>query len=365
MDGKQKMLWKGFFLFTLILFGMESYGQATLVVENVQTQHFPELRFEVRSSENLVAGKSSLVVKDNYVAVPRFKITAGKKAETGTAFAISYTVLDPDRLDGTTTFEYRGQSVTTTYLVKKASEKQEQAYPKEEHSDNRIFYIIGGLGLVAGVAGFLLARRKSNAKQVAAPAPPPVVRAAAPVPNEPLLPVMPPLPPQPSFPPQPAVLQPPAAPSYEDAYKPPPQQSFPTPPPAYAPPPPAFVLPPVAAETLVSPDLRPTLELRLGDHRRVTLTLTGMRQMIGRAPECDLLVLHPTVSKVHAAVLFQNGTWWIEDLGSTNGTYVDGQRVSRTALRSGSKLHFGQVGGVFQMPDGDYRQGKSERNVDR
>ncbi len=350
---------KWFFLLALILLGGRSYGQATLLVESVRTQNFPELRFELRSSENLVAGKAALVVKDNYVGVPRFKITAGKANASGTGFVVSYTVLDPDRLDGTTTFEYRGQSVTTTYLIKKPTEQQAQAYPKVEHSDNRIFYIIGGLGLLAGVAGFVLARRKAKPRAGAVPAvaPPPM---SVPVQNAPLPPV---IPPPYASPAQPAAL--PAMPppqersAYEeDAYKPRPQQ------PGFSPPPPAPMtqIRTPGQEAPHLPALLPRLELRLGD-RRATLALTGVRQVIGRAPECNLLVQHPTVSKIHAAVWLQDGTWWMEDLGSTNGTYVDGQRISRTALHSGSKVHFGQVAGVFQMPD--YREERSERNGDR
>ncbi|MCA9719158.1 MAG: FHA domain-containing protein [Dehalococcoidia bacterium] len=54
---------------------------------------------------------------------------------------------------------------------------------------------------------------------------------------------------------------------------------------------------------------------------------TAGELIIGRAPACGIHLDHPTVSLRHARVLTTNGVRTIEDLGSTNGTYVNGQRV--------------------------------------
>lgn len=295
----------------------------SLTVENVRTDNFPELRFDVRADDNLVANKARLVVKDNYVVVTIFRVAAGKASGTGGgSFIISYNVPDPERLDGTTTFEYRGKSITTTYLVKKPTPEQEKAYPKEERSNNTLLYVIGGFGIVAGITGFLLSRRNrrrhtADASEQSIPTPPapqpPVAVAEAPLP---------------------APVAPAPSPTPEDAYKPR-QQSAP-----------ASMR---VAETMVSPGLMPTITIRINERTSI-LTANGALQKIGRSPECDLIIPHPTVSKVHASIQLQNGTWWIEDLGSTNGTYANGQRITRAPLYDGSKLYFGQVTGAFNLP---------------
>ena len=53
---------------------------------------------------------------------------------------------------------------------------------------------------------------------------------------------------------------------------------------------------------------------------------------IGRTAQCDLVLADPRVSKVHAVCRYEDGVWWIEDRGSTNGTHVNGRRVSREMI---------------------------------
>ncbi|MEZ6141170.1 MAG: FHA domain-containing protein [Zavarzinella sp.] len=54
--------------------------------------------------------------------------------------------------------------------------------------------------------------------------------------------------------------------------------------------------------------------------------------VIGRKENCDLIIDHKSISKVHCAVLLADGLVMIRDLGSTNGTHVNGQRIRRAAL---------------------------------
>ena len=70
---------------------------------------------------------------------------------------------------------------------------------------------------------------------------------------------------------------------------------------------------------------------------------------IGREAECDVQVKSGVVSRVHAHIRFEQGRWWIEDNGSTNGTYLDGERVGRAPLPSEAELQIGQNGPVFQV----------------
>lgn len=60
--------------------------------------------------------------------------------------------------------------------------------------------------------------------------------------------------------------------------------------------------------------------------------------LIGRHPACDVIISAATVSRQHAQLTFRDGGWILQDLGSTNGTRVNGQPVGRCRLRPGDQL---------------------------
>ncbi|MEV5546253.1 DUF1707 and FHA domain-containing protein [Streptomyces sp. NPDC052309] len=65
---------------------------------------------------------------------------------------------------------------------------------------------------------------------------------------------------------------------------------------------------------------------------------------IGRDPGSGLRLSHETVSRVHAELSRQGGMWVLRDLGSTNGTTVNGRRVVGAAVvREGDRIGFGQM----------------------
>ncbi|MFC7881201.1 FHA domain-containing protein [Streptomyces sp. NPDC057376] len=65
---------------------------------------------------------------------------------------------------------------------------------------------------------------------------------------------------------------------------------------------------------------------------------------IGRDPANGLRLTHETVSRVHAELSRQGGMWVLRDLGSTNGTTVNGRRVIGAAVvREGDQIGFGQM----------------------
>jgi len=64
---------------------------------------------------------------------------------------------------------------------------------------------------------------------------------------------------------------------------------------------------------------------------------------IGRAPENDVCIRDMSVSQRHARiVLTPAGAVFVEDLGSTNSTYVNGEKIVRHALRDGDRIHIGR-----------------------
>ncbi len=65
---------------------------------------------------------------------------------------------------------------------------------------------------------------------------------------------------------------------------------------------------------------------------------------IGRRDENSLVIDDSFVSGAHAEVMFDQGAWWLVDLGSTNGTYIGGRAVrSRVSLTNGDVVQFGRA----------------------
>ena len=63
------------------------------------------------------------------------------------------------------------------------------------------------------------------------------------------------------------------------------------------------------------------------------------RVLIGRGDDCDIKLVNDRVSRHHCEILYKDGHYELHDLGSTNGTYVDGVRVTRTVLRNGAVIN--------------------------
>lgn len=83
-------------------------------------------------------------------------------------------------------------------------------------------------------------------------------------------------------------------------------------------------------------------DLRVTGGSDGAVDLTGTRLVTGRLASCDVTVDDPTVSREHAAFVRRGAQWWIVDLGSTNGTVVNGARVSEQRLRPGDTIELGE-----------------------
>lgn len=71
---------------------------------------------------------------------------------------------------------------------------------------------------------------------------------------------------------------------------------------------------------------------------------SGTEIVIGRDPACDYTISDSTVSARHTRLVFRHGHWWAEDLGSTNGTFLNQQPVDESVvITSGDKIRCGQI----------------------
>lgn len=91
------------------------------------------------------------------------------------------------------------------------------------------------------------------------------------------------------------------------------------------------------------PTAVPTLAVRTGVDAGSTLPLTGARLTAGRGDGCDLVVRDTTVSREHAAFVRRGETWWVLDLGSTNGTRVNDLRAAEHPIAPGDRIMIGDV----------------------
>jgi hypothetical protein len=86
--------------------------------------------------------------------------------------------------------------------------------------------------------------------------------------------------------------------------------------------------------------------LILGDGRRVDVADNPV--VIGRLAECTIPINDPSASRRHAQISAENGTAFVEDLDSTNGTKVNGRRIQRQRLNNGDLITIGTTSFRFE-----------------
>jgi ABC-type multidrug transport system ATPase subunit/pSer/pThr/pTyr-binding forkhead associated (FHA) protein len=99
----------------------------------------------------------------------------------------------------------------------------------------------------------------------------------------------------------------------------------------------------------------PQLRIQLPGHPEATFAITRPRVTIGRDPGNDLVLDSPIVSRRHAELELRDDAVWLRDLGSANGTAVNGRPIAEHALRDGDIIRIGDtqgnsVGLVFRRP---------------
>jgi len=85
--------------------------------------------------------------------------------------------------------------------------------------------------------------------------------------------------------------------------------------------------------------------------------LPAQSAIIGRAMECDVVITSKSVSREHTRIRREGRRWFVEDLGSTNGTYLNDERVTGSLnLLDGDNLKVGDVSFVFHDPETTTRE---------
>ena len=80
------------------------------------------------------------------------------------------------------------------------------------------------------------------------------------------------------------------------------------------------------------------------DGRKLDSVPLGSAVQIGRAEACHVRIEDRYASQFHARLYSKNGAWYVEDLGSTNGTYLNQQRVSGSAeVQAGDHIRIGKT----------------------
>jgi len=92
----------------------------------------------------------------------------------------------------------------------------------------------------------------------------------------------------------------------------------------------------------------PALVVRAGGGRAgESFRPAGARTRIGRSPDCEIFLDDVTVSRNHAVLLDDNGSFSVEDQGSLNGTFVNRKRIDRAPLQEGDELQIGKYRMTF------------------
>src|SRR6185436_3579281 len=90
-----------------------------------------------------------------------------------------------------------------------------------------------------------------------------------------------------------------------------------------------------------APDV--VIEVREPNQAARTVPASGSSIRIGRAPECELVLRDARASRRHARLAARDGVLVLTDLGSTNGTRVNGHRISEVVLGAGDRILIGET----------------------
>ena len=77
--------------------------------------------------------------------------------------------------------------------------------------------------------------------------------------------------------------------------------------------------------------------------------ITSDRMTVGRRPDCDVFLDDVTVSRDHALLIRRGDAWYLDDMGSLNGTYVNRSRIESQRLEEGDEVQIGKYKLTFHV----------------
>lgn len=92
-------------------------------------------------------------------------------------------------------------------------------------------------------------------------------------------------------------------------------------------------------------------------------TVTPSKQQIGRLGECPIQLLHESVSRRHAEIWAAGEEFWLRDLDSSNGTLINGHKISESTFQLGDTLQLGKV--MLDVVEGNTADDSTDVLIDR
>jgi pSer/pThr/pTyr-binding forkhead associated (FHA) protein len=94
-----------------------------------------------------------------------------------------------------------------------------------------------------------------------------------------------------------------------------------------------------------------TIEIQSGFYEGLEVVLDRDWLVIGRGRGADTVLAEATISRAHAAIGFEEGEFFVQDLRSTNGTMVNGAKVERQPLKNGDEVRMGRLVIEVTLPE--------------
>ena len=85
------------------------------------------------------------------------------------------------------------------------------------------------------------------------------------------------------------------------------------------------------------------LLIQMPDGQEITHDLSEDITTIGRRPDNSLQIEDASISSRHSEIFFENNSFFVKDLGSTNGTYLNGGQIKKAPLTHDDELRFGSI----------------------
>jgi len=95
-----------------------------------------------------------------------------------------------------------------------------------------------------------------------------------------------------------------------------------------------------------------TVRVTVGFYEGLEIPIDREWLVIGRGRSAEMTLAEPTISRAHAAIGYDGRGFFVQDLRSTNGTMVNGERRERASLRDEDEIQMGRLRLCVRLPSG-------------